>query len=67
MNSWPLKMYACCYEATDYPGGWVPYSGEMFWYRDKAEEARKRHPHSKVRVFYVGLGPRFAQQRNENG
>jgi hypothetical protein len=55
---WPLKMYAVCYRSLDHTPGWVPYSGELFYYRDDAEvRAREQHDLETCRVMTVWVQP----------
>jgi hypothetical protein len=53
-EKWPLAVWCVCYRCTDYPGSWVPYSGEIFHYREAAERAAKGHANVKVKRFYLG-------------
>jgi hypothetical protein len=51
---WPLRVWCVCYRAEDYPGGWVPYSGSIYYYRREADEDSAGRPGSKIKRFYIG-------------
>lgn len=54
IETWPLKVWCVCYRCIDYPGGWVPLSGAMYYYKATAEEESRNCANSKVKAFYVG-------------
>lgn len=52
---WPMEAWAVCYYSNDCPGGRIPFSGEIYWYKDEAEKKAKERPHSAVRRVYVDI------------
>lgn len=56
MKTWPRKMWAACYRDAQFPGGWAPYSGHVYWYREDAVSAAY-HLEAKVRAFSMKPWP----------
>lgn len=54
---WPKRMYAVCYRDIGSTPGWVPYSGEVFYYRDDAVVTARQHCPDSARVMTVWVHP----------
>lgn len=63
MKGWPIRMWAVAYYDADKTPCWVPFSGELFHYRDEAERKARESKNSSVisvRVEPTGYSRRAA-------
>lgn len=52
MKKWPRKMWCVCYRDVNFHGGWAPYAGHVYWYREDAVD-RARELGGTVKPFNI--------------
>jgi hypothetical protein len=52
----PLRMWAVCYRDIGRFPGWTPYSGELYYYREDAEEKANGTTNGVMAVLVTPTG-----------